>query len=1029
MSDNTIIEKQSETVDANIQKSSEPNYYVGLGASAGGLEALTSLFTALPPDLGAVYIVVQHLSPNFKSVMPEILSRHTHMPVSHATNGQRAARNTVYVIPPGQNLMITEGKFVLFEQIPGQHPQNVIDTFFRALAHDQRSRSVAIILSGTGSDGTEGIEAIHKAGGHIIIQDPQSCKFDGMPENAIRTGLSDHVGTPTAIAIYLTQHTAEAPVMKEACLTTEQLTQHPTALKIILELIQSQTEIDFTSYKQSTILRRIGRRMAELNIGDIRSYQQTIEKDTDELKTLSAQILIGVTEFFRDPQYYDLLAKTVIPQLLEKAITSGSLRVWIAGCSTGEEAYSMAILIDEALAKRPNKIHLKMFVTDIDPDALAEASKGEFSAAALEPLSETRRLTYFNEKADRYVICSRLRQNMVFARHNLLTDPYFSSADLILCRNVLIYFQRAAQTQVLKQFLLSLRHGGFLFLGTAESSGEMDKFLTPVAPAMPIYQKCAEVPLDRQWLHQQQALGFTVKPKAPVEPLTEKPNKALIRPVHSDKLVLELITNMMQPSILLNHKFQVLHLLGETDIFTRPITPGRLQGTIHEIVDEQLKLPALNILTEAREHQTTACCEQVPLKKPGVNALVTLRAIFIEHHGAKDPYLGLTFEYHETTQQKDNDINSTPYSFNDQSHKRISDLERKVDYYAECLELTTQELETTNEALQSSNEELMASNEELQSTNEELLSVNEELFTINTQFEEKIAELSRTNNDLDHILKATQIGFIFLNSKLEILTYTDTAKRDFVLTPLDLNNPIETITHHLELPFLKQDIESVVLQGRAREIESINSITRKNVLVKLSPYFNEEKVVDGCVISVSDISKTKTLEMKLHESYQELRATIDSVLIRHKQQIRILIVDDEAVDREFIRRAIQKIKKPHSHYEIIEATTAEEAKKILTKNETIDVCLMDHLLNGTNSLKLIRSLPQKETLPAFIVISSLMTDEIFEEAVSLGVYDAIAKEIITPELLERSIRYTIRHRETEQYLTTRATQSDTHIQH
>ena len=988
----------------------KPAYYIAIGASAGGLEALQEFFQHMPHDSGATFIVIQHLSPDFKSVMGELLGRATKMQVLNARDGIEVRPDNVYLIPPRKNMMIAEGKLLLVDQLPERGINFPIDVFFRALAEDQHHHTISIVLSGTGSDGSRGIQAVKEVGGLVIIQDPRTAQFDGMPRSAEHTGLADVILAPKDMPAKLMNYMTHPMINGRGQPLIDYVESNDAALKDIFELLKQRSEIDFSQYKPTTVARRIERRIGINQLESLQEYHKLILRSPDELQTLAKDMLIGVTRFFRDSEMFATLEKRVIPDILERVPDDESIRIWVAGCSTGEEAYSIAILFAEAIQKRGESRNVKIFATDVDPDAIAEAGSGQYALNIKDDIDEKRLAEYFVLEHDHYSLRPAIRQMVVFAVHNLIKDPPFSSIHLACCRNVLIYFQADTQKRVLSLLHFSLQKGGFLFLGPSETLGDLKSHFSVEDERCRLFRKVVNTRI---------ATDSVLPPRSqpednvPTVPALLRSYRNVDRFSPAAKITDALISNYAPPCIVLNSNYEIVHVYGDASDFTRSIKAGRFSANIKDIVSEDLSIAVSTALHRAKNSEEDVHYQNVQYHdQKGELATVDLKILYL-----KDPSLHGGIQYllifESSAIAPPNSIKEViDFNLSDQSQQRIRDLENELQNNQEHLQVTVEELETTNEELQSSNEELMAANEELQSTNEELQSVNEELYTVNSEYQQKIEELTQVNSDLDNILRSTKTGIILLDEAMLIRNHTPVVAEYLNIVNSDVGRPLHHISHNLKYSGLLDSVASVI-DGHVVIEKEVKDDRGRSILLSIAPYITDKNEPRGCVISFTDISEVRRLQGALAESYQELRATISQSLNNRGQQLRLLLVDDSDEDLKIVRTLLAEI--PSMDLTIHDVSNSGDAEKILLTKK-IDICFMDFRLEGITGIELIRDLSKSGIRSAFILLSGQINAQIQDEAMQLGIYDCVDKDVLSPALLEHCIRYTLRHKQTEEYL-------------
>ena len=816
-------------------------FIVGVGASAGGVEALQELFQALPATSGLGFVVVQHLSPDHRSLMADILGKQTEMRVMQVEGDTEVEPNTVYLIPPKKNLKIVDGCRLTLSDYDHAVLNHPIDIFFTSLAEEVGDRSAAVVLSGTGTDGTSGIRAVKEAGGLTIVQKPESAKFDGMPRSAIGTGHVDWVLTPRQIAEELVNFAHyRATIMLDA---GAELFADEESLSGIYAILKRSSGIDFTYYKRSTILRRIERRLMVTHASTLAEYAEALEDNPDEVQTLTKEILIGVTSFFRDAEFFEVLKDKVIRTIVKNAQPDEPIRVWSAGCSTGEEAYSIAILFREVLEEMKLRRDIKIFATDIDVRAIERAGKGIFSEGIADDVSPERLARFFVKHDGTYHISKEIRQMVIFAPHNMLSDPPFGKLDLISCRNVMIYFQPVLQRSLFAIFHSALKNGGYLFLGKSETANEYPGVFQPVCTAEKIY------------IH-----NGAGKMESPSPTTFNIPTVQTVAPKHvtveghrSEGLGLESIytsylERFLPASVVINEDNDVIHFFGNYLDYVS-IAPGKATFNLFTIINQGLSLAASTALSRCRAERCGVTYQDISVECPSGRKVIDLvtqpiplpdnvdadlvAMLFVEHRGV--PEEGVVEKY---------DIDTT-------TARRIADLEGELRDSQNDLQSTIGELETVNEELQAANEELLTANEELQSSNEELQSVNEELYTVNTEYQQKVDELTMTTNDLSNFLSSTMIGILFVDENFNIRKFTEYVGREFDLMEHDVGRSIQIFAHSFPEEDIVGDAEQVLkdLTPIDREVTASNG---RCYTVRIAPYRTTENSIKGLVITIID---------------------------------------------------------------------------------------------------------------------------------------------------------------------------------
>ena len=861
--DNQALPDNSHSTQAS-ENSPFSGYVVGIGASAGGLEALEEFFKHCPCDTGAVFAVVQHLSPDHKSMMSHLLARHTRMPVVMVENEMPIVANHVYLIPPGAVMRIGSGNLYLTPKSP--HGLTLpIDIFFSSLAEAYNSRAVAIVLSGTGSDGTRGAVAINAAGGLLLAQDPKLAKFDGMPRSVVSTGVVDAVLPAAELATRLLAHIRNLPYEPHDDLpisTTRAPLSPDSAFAAIMQRLQQVGEIDFNDYKPATVLRRIERRMQVRHATSLASYFDLLEQERSEVLTLRRELLIPVTRFFRDPESFEKLADKAIKQIMANTHSSDTIRVWTAGVSTGEEAYSLGILFLEAFDRERRWPNLKIFATDVNPQNIELAGMGQYPESAAVELSPERLERYFVKTGSTYAVTAELRRCIVFARHNLLTDPPFTRMDLVSCRNTLIYFKPQAQNQALKRLQYALKPGGYLYLGSSESLSRDTTGFSTVSSTHKLFKRTGN--------SQPVLFNLSAASHYPPADIKIKKHSTHHAPNVVDGPVIDyglaaLLDSYAPPAILVNDRHEAVHLFGNVQPYFQ-VRQGSASLEVSRILPDILVPVAAALLFKASKdgEALTSDTIRVPLSQKETRSVrLIARPLKMER---EERFLLLCFE--ELAENNRSDTSSTPINVAAETTERMDVLERELAATRESLQATIEELETSNEELQATNEELMASNEELQSSNEELQSVNEELNTVNAEFQEKMVMLNRVNADLESMAKAVGVATVFVDQELHVTRFSPDAVSIFKLREYDIGRPLDDIAHTLKYPSLMEDLRDTLLTERMIQREVLSSDGRM-YLARILPYRIPSNATIGVVATFVDVSVFRDL--------QRLQAIIDAL--------------------------------------------------------------------------------------------------------------------------------------------------------
>jgi two-component system CheB/CheR fusion protein len=835
---------------------------VGIGCSAGGLEALEKFLSQTPANPGMAFVVVQHLAPAHPSALPGLLQRYTKLPVAEAVHGQRLEPDCLYVIPPDCDLAVREGCLQVLAPLPARGLRLPVDLLLRSLAADCGERAVGIILSGMGSDGVLGLRAIKEQGGLVIVQDPASAQSENMPAAAIAAGVADIVTVPEAMFARLSAYLRHPPPpLRLAVPPAEAEAEAPVqaALDRIVVLLRDRSGNDFSLYKTNTLFRRIERRMGVHQIGNITGYATFLAENPQELDLLFHELLIGVTQFFRDPAVWAQLRGEIFPALFTRHPKGLALRAWVAACSTGEEAYSLAISFKEALAQAQPPAHfsLQIYATDLDPDAINAARKGCFPPNIAADVSAEQLASYFvADEAGGYRLTKPIREMVVFATQNIISDPPFTKLDLLFCRNLLIYFSSGLQKRLLPLFHYALRPGACLVLGSAETVGSFTGLFAPINAKARIFQR----------LDSPRQLGDLHFPGSTMN--NSESDATQGRPAvdeHYDdlgRLTDQIIQQHWAPAaVLVNADGDILYISGRTGKYLEPAA-GRTNINIHAMAREGLREVLVGAIHRAVNESQQVQLNGLRVGTNGGTQIVNLVLHALENPATLRGRVLVVFQ----------DVAAPPAKR--RSAKRITAeseraVQQEIDQLRQALQVNHEEMQTTVEELKSSNEELQSTNEELQSTNEELTtskeelqSLNEELQTVNAELQAKVDDLDRVRNDMANLLNSTEIATIFLDGAMQLRRYTTYATGIFKLIPGDVGRPLSHIVTELDYPQLKDDALEVLRTLIFKELE-VSASDERYYRVRIMPYRTLDDVIDGVVITFIDISETKQLEAAL----------------------------------------------------------------------------------------------------------------------------------------------------------------------
>ena len=851
---------------------------VGIGASAGGLAAFEAFFSGMPADRdpGMAFVIVQHLAPDHKSILSELIQRYTRMAVHEVTDGMVVRPNCAYIIPPGHDMALLNGSLQLLKITAARGQRLPIDYFFRSLAQDQRERAIGIILSGTGSDGTLGVRAIKEENGMVIVQTPESAEFDGMPRSAIATGLVDYELPPAEMPPKLVAY-AEHLVGRRP-IDVIPRTEAETSLKKIFLLLRTQTGHDFSLYKPTTINRRIERRMALHQIDRLESYVAYLLKNPKEVEALFHDLLINVTRFFRDPDAFAALEHEVIPRLFEEHPEGLPVRVWVPGCSTGEEAYSIAMLLAEQMESLHRSYPVQVFATDIDNRAIAVARAGIYPATIAADVSPQRLARFFSAERDSGVfrVNKNLRDMLVFSEQDAIKDPPFSKLDLLSCRNLLIYLAPELQRKLILLFHYALSPGGTLFLGNSESASEAGSLFTTLDAKAKLYRRKDEAPNARGHTRLPPAMDGAVSiPRDPahrMKPTVKTPLRELTER--------ELLAHTALVGTLVDAKGDVLYLHGRSGLYLEPPSGEPGVSNILSMAREGLRVPLAAALRKAATSSEVVRAPVVRIKTNGNSVAFDLTVRPLQRGKGSDAPLFLVI-FAEPREAPDAKAPDRRADTKGQGAKIMAELQNELrakDEYLrsanEQLQSATEELQSSNEEMQSINEELQSTNEELETSKEELQSVNEELSTVNTELQSKVLGLSQANNDMNNLLAGTGIATVFVDHQLNIMRFTPAVGAILNVIVGDLGRPVaHIVTNLVGYDRMVADIHEVLDSLVPKEVE-VRIAEGRFFTMRIQPYRTLENVIEGAVISFIDITAMVNAREDLRKANELLRLAV-----------------------------------------------------------------------------------------------------------------------------------------------------------
>ena len=847
---------------------------VGIGSSAGGLEALDLFLRNVPADNGIAFVIVQHLEPKHKSSMVELLQRATPMKVLQAKNNTIVQPACVYVIPPNREMSILHGSLQLFER-SAQHGLHLpIDFFFRSLADDQKHRSIGVILSGMGSDGTLGLQAIKEKGGVTFVQEPASAKCRGMPKSAIDAGTADFVAPVEQLPLKITAYLQHKSITAKSILAGSDKTR--SGLEKILILLRDQTGQDFSLYKNTSLYRRIERRMGIHRIDKIGTYVRFLQENPEEARFLFKELLIGVTSFFRDPATWEKLKTEVFQAFLKDRIPGRPLRAWVIGCASGEEAYSLAIVFKEALEQvRPAKnFSLQIFATDLDGDAIEKARAAIFPASIAADVSPERLNRFFIQVENGYQITKTIRDMVIFASQNLIMDPPFTKMDIVSCRNLLIYLSAESQKKLLPLFHYSLNPRGVLLLGNAETIGEFTNYFATLDDKARLYRR-NDFQAETRSVEFPPAFAPRIQA---TQSRTSTQSAANLRSL-ADQLLLQ---KYSPAAVLVNEEGDILYINGRTGKYLEPAA-GKVNWNIFAMAREGLRYELHDLFQKALRQKDEVTLKNVTVKTNGEMQTVDLTVQKIIGPEELRGTLMIVFRDIETSPEAKVSGEVKPPSAGDtmlaEMGQELRQARQELGIARDEMQVFQEEARSATEELQSTNEEMQSMNEELQSANEEMQSTNEEMRTLNDELNAKVNDLSRVNNDIRNLLDSTELTTLFLDNALNVRLFTAGSNKIFKLIRGDIGRPITDIASELFYASLASDAREVLRTLAPHEKEVVTRDGRW-FLVRIMPYRTLENMIDGVVITFIETTVSKTLEAELRKTQAVLHTRISEQALK-----------------------------------------------------------------------------------------------------------------------------------------------------
>lgn len=833
-------------------------HIIAIGASAGGLQEINSFFDHTPLD-GVSYIVIQHLSADYKSMMASLLAKHSKLNVVEAENNMFVEMNNVYLIPSTSSMTIADGRLLLTDKVKGV-PSRTINTFFNSLAKERGEKAIGIILSGTGSDGTEGIEAIKDAGGMVIVSDPETAEFNEMPVSAIATGDADYVLKPAQMPVVIEQYVTKKMKLMDEAITDE------TEIKVlngIMALIKDQLPVDFSDYKTSTILRRIKRRASILNYNSIENYFSSLKKDKKELQILTKDFLISVTSFFRDADAFKIVETTVIPDIIKSKSNDEEIKIWVAGCATGEEAYSLAILIQEQLMAAQKNNRVKIFATDIDSEALQIAAKGFYTEIIANNVSQERLEKYFTQQNNGYKIKEGIRKMLIFAHHDIVKNPPYCNMDLINCRNMLIYMKHDLQKKIFHMLHFGLRKGGYLFIGPSENAAEIASSFEEIDKKWKIYKNIE----TKRAFNLASITPAIIEQKAPAFPNYQVRQQQSNTAHPGGAFDKELMITLGFSGLWVDVNNQVTGSFGD---ISKVLQQKMFNHNLDDLLQKAL-LVAYNIAArEADTRNETIVVKGIHLNtdSSAIRVTLTVRPLTLNEAGIK----GRLILFKEEDAPGVSTNNQRVFDEKTFTGEYILNMEKELKETKEKLASTYEILKASDENMQSFNEELLSANEEMQSTNEEMQSVNEELHTVNAEYDARNKELSDLNDDLNNYFRSNVNGQIFVSRDILLKKFSPGAAKHINLLETDIGRPLSNISTNIKFETIEQDIKQVISQGGVitKEFEATNG---KWYQLMTMPYIRQaDNKIDGAIITFNDITDLKKIQQELDKSNKSLKA-------------------------------------------------------------------------------------------------------------------------------------------------------------
>ena len=983
---NIVLLSAEKRAKASADKNEFP--IVGIGASAGGLEAMDLFFKNMPENTGMAFIVVQHLDPNYVGILPELLQRNTKMKVLQADDGLKVKPNQVYVIPPNKSLSILNGTLHLFDPVESHGLRLPIDIFLRSLAIDKQDKSIGVILSGMGSDGSIGIKAIKEKNGLVLVQDPANAKFTGMPKSAIEAVVADVIAPAEELPaklIDLLQHISKIHN------DTEIDTKNKSSLDKIIILLREQTGHDFSFYKKNTLMRRIERRKGIHQIDKIHNYVRFLQENPKETELLFKELLIGVTSFFRDTAVWEKLKTTILPELLKVQTDGTVLRAWIPACSTGEEAYSLAIVFKEAVYEMSNhrNLTLQIFATDLDVDAIEKARRGIFNSSIAAAISPERISKFFTVEGDEYRVSAAIREMIIFAPHNVIKDPPFTKLNILMCRNMLIYMEPVLQKKLMELFNYCLVPGGIMLLGSAETLGRNNQEFEIMDSKLKFFKRTQSI-VTPELSDFPSAFSYNKK--------TATENKIMPKSIENIQTLADqiLIQNFSPASVLVNDKGDILYITGHTGKYLEPVA-GKANWNIHAMAREGLKNELPGAFRKALQDNNPVILRNLKIGSNGNVNFVNVTIQQIENPVAMKGLVMIVFTDLPMKKEEDNSFSKKE---NQNFSGRQEELEAELRQSNQDLQNSREEMQNSQEELKSINEELQSTNEELTTSTEEMQSLNEELQTVNAELQSKLSDFEQANNDMKNLLNSTEIATLFLDKELNIRRFTDSVTKIYKLRGTDTGRPITDLVTDLQYPDMGVHAKQVI-----KNLTPVQNTIATNdgrwFSVRIMPYRTLDDRIDGLVITFTDITAAKQAEkaLVLENQYRRLfESAKDGILILNAETGKIMDVNPFLIEmlgysyEQFVEKAIWEIgvlkdivankdkfselhEKQFVRYEDLPLETVDGRKINVEFVSTL------YSVNGNNVIQcIIRDISDRKLIEEALAFSEIRYHHLFEYA-------------------------------------------------